>query len=74
MNASGRARRVGFGAALATGLTLMAMSFTGMANLDDDLRAAAEQTPGVERVSVDMREWCDKKPAREQRRRVSDAA
>lgn len=47
-----RVRRVGFGATLATGLSLMALSLGGMASLDGDLRAAAEQTPGVERVEI----------------------
>ena len=45
-----RVRRVGFGAALATGLSLLGLSVGGMASLDADLRAAAEQRPGGERV------------------------
>jgi hypothetical protein len=49
-------RRLGFGTALATGLTLMGLSFSGMASLDNDLRAAAEQTPGIERVNVEFDE------------------
>ena len=56
MEARGRVRRLGFGAALATGLTLIGMSFGGMASIDDDLRAAAEQTPSVERVSINLNE------------------
>ncbi len=45
-----RVRRLGFGAALATGLSLLGLSVGGMASLDADLRAAAEQRPGGERV------------------------
>jgi hypothetical protein len=47
---STRVRRLGFGAALATGLSLLGLSVGGMASLDADLRAAAEQRPGGERV------------------------
>ncbi len=47
---STRVRRLGFGAALATGLSLLGLSVGGMASLDADLRAAAEQRPGNERV------------------------
>ena len=47
-----RVRRLGFGAALATGLSLMGLSVGGMASLDADLRAAAEQRPGGTRVSI----------------------
>ena len=47
-----RARRFGFSAALATGLSLLGLSIGGMASLDADLRAAAEQRPGGERVSI----------------------
>ncbi|HEX8119923.1 MAG TPA: hypothetical protein VF549_01540 [Solirubrobacteraceae bacterium] len=44
-------RRLGFGAALATGLSLLTLSATGMAALDGDLRAAAEQQQtGTHRV------------------------
>jgi hypothetical protein len=49
---SPRVRRLGFGATLATGLSLIALSFGGMASLDGDLQAAAEQTPGIERVEI----------------------
>ena len=48
-----RGRRLGFGTALATGLSLVALSFGGMATLDADLRAAAEQRQTDERVVVD---------------------
>jgi hypothetical protein len=48
-----RLRRVGFGAALATGLALIGLSVGGMASLDGDLRAAAEQTPRIERVDLE---------------------
>jgi hypothetical protein len=54
-----RARRLGFGTALATGLSLVALSFGGMATLDADLRAAAEQRQTDERVRIDDRE-CDR--------------
>ncbi len=47
-----RARRMGFGTALATGLALLGLSVGGMASLDADLRAAAEQRPGVDRVRI----------------------
>ena len=47
-----RARRIGFGAALATGLSLLGFSIGGMASLDAELRAAAEQRPGSDRVSI----------------------
>ena len=64
---------MGFGAALATGLSLIALSFGGMASLDGDLQAAAEQTPGVERVKVvDVKRDHDCDRRRLQRRR--DAA
>ncbi len=60
-----RARRVGFGAALATGLAMLGVSIGGIASLDADLRAAAEQRPGGERVRiVDVRE-CPRKADRE---------
>ena len=49
-------RRLGFGTALATGLTLLGISFGGLASLDGDLRAAAEQTPGGERVRIELRD------------------
>ncbi len=54
-----RARRLGFGTALATGLSLVALSFGGMATLDADLRAASEQVQRDERVRIDPRE-CDR--------------
>ena len=61
-----RVRRMGFGAALATGLSLIALSFGGMASLDGELQAAAEQTPGVERVKiVDVKGDCDRRRDRE---------
>lgn len=47
-----RARRLGFGTALATGLALLGLSVGGMASLDADLRAAAEERPGTERVVI----------------------
>ena len=47
-----RVRRIGFGAALATGLSLLGLSIGGMASLDAELRAAAEQRPGAERVNI----------------------
>jgi len=47
-----RVRRLGFGAALATGLSLLGLSIGGMASLDAELRAAAEQRPGGDRVSI----------------------
>jgi hypothetical protein len=43
-------RRLGFGAAFATGLSLLALSATGMASLDGDLQAAAAQQTTTERV------------------------
>ena len=62
MSMTPRVRRTGFGAALATGLSLIALSFGGMASLDGDLQAAAEQTPGVERVKVvDVKRDCDRR-------------
>ena len=51
-----RVRRLGFGTALATGLSLVALSFGGMATLDADLRAAAEQHQTDERVRIDDRD------------------
>jgi hypothetical protein len=51
-----RARRLGFGTALATGLSLVALSFGGLATLDADLRAAAEQRQTDERVSIGDRD------------------
>ena len=55
-----RVRRLGFGAALATGLSMLALSVGGIASLDADLRAAAEQRPGNERVRiVDLRDGRD---------------
>jgi hypothetical protein len=50
-----RARRLGFGTALATGLSLVALSFGGMATLDADLRAASEHSQTDERVRIDDR-------------------
>lgn len=50
-----RARRLGFGTALATGMSLVALSFGGMATLDADLRAAAEHSRSDERVRIDDR-------------------
>ena len=47
-----RVCRLGFGAALATGLSLLGLSVGGMASLDADLRAAAEQRQGGERINV----------------------
>lgn len=47
-----RARRLGFGTALATGFALLGLSVGGMASLDADLRAAAEQRPGGQRISI----------------------
>lgn len=71
MGMTPRVRRLGFGGAVATGLSLIALSFGGMASLDGDLQAAAEQTPGVERVKiVDVKHDCDRR--RDERRR--DAA
>jgi hypothetical protein len=58
-----RARRIGFSAALATGLSLLGLSIGGMASLDADLRAAAEQRPGGERVSIVERGRDCPKPA-----------
>ena len=49
---SNRVRRVGFGAALATGLSMIAVSVGGIASLDADLQAAAEQRPGSERTKI----------------------
>ncbi|HEV2815582.1 MAG TPA: hypothetical protein VGW10_20160 [Solirubrobacteraceae bacterium] len=64
-------RRLGFGAALATGLSLLGLSIGGMASIDADLRAAAEQRPGGERVSiVDVDRRCD----RDRERAVERAA
>ena len=55
------ARRLGFGTALATGLSLIGLSIGGMASLDADLRAAAEQRPGGQRVDVvEHQRPCDK--------------
>ena len=54
-----RLRRLGFGAALATGLSLVALSFGGMASLDGELRAAAEQREPEQRVLIEDRE-CDR--------------
>ena len=66
MSMTPRVRRTGFGAALATGLSLIALSFGGMASLDGELQAAAEQTPGVERVKiVDAKPDCDRRRDRE---------
>ena len=60
-----RARRLGFGTALATGLSLLGLSVGGMASLDADLRAAAEQRPGGQRVSILDQRDCpkDNRPA-----------
>ena len=68
---SPRLRRLGFGATLATGLSLIALSVGGMATLDGDLQAAAEQTPGVERVNIVDRPSHDC-PRRERVRSTSD--
>ena len=54
-----RLRRLGFGVAFAIGLALLALSFGGMASLDADLRAAAEQVRTDQRVRLDLRE-CDR--------------
>jgi hypothetical protein len=62
---STRLRRMGFGAALATGASLVALSFGGMASLDGELRAAAQQVQTEERVRVDEREC--KRPHRSDR-------
>ncbi len=63
-----RVRRVGFGAALATGLSMIAVSVGGIASLDADLQAAAEQRPGGDRMKiVDVRDC-----PRERERRASD--
>ncbi|HEX2086252.1 MAG TPA: hypothetical protein VHF89_11255 [Solirubrobacteraceae bacterium] len=43
-----RLRRLGFGVALATGLSLVGLSVGGMASLDADLRAAAAERPALE--------------------------
>ena len=51
-----RFRRLGFGAALATGLSLVALSFGGMASLDGELRAAAQQREPEQRVLIDGRD------------------
>lgn len=57
MRMSTRVRRVGFGAALATGLSMIALSIGGIASLDANLQAAAEQRPGGERTKiVDVRD------------------
>ena len=53
-----RARRLGFAAALATGVSLLGSSIGGMASLDAELRAAAEQRPGGERVSITDERIC----------------
>ena len=53
-------RRMGFGAALATGLSLLGLSIGGMASLDAELRAAAEQRPGGERVNIVDKRDCPK--------------
>ena len=57
-----RLRRIGFGAGLATGLSLLGLSIGGMASLDADLRAAAADRPGGERVRIVDRE-CDRERA-----------
>jgi hypothetical protein len=62
-----RARRFGFGTALATGLSLVALSFGGMATLDADLRAAADQRQTDERVLIDGHDC-----PRERDKRASD--
>jgi hypothetical protein len=62
-----RARRLGFGTALATGLSLVALSFGGMATLDADLRAASEQRQTDDRVLFDKHDC-----PRERKRGVSD--
>ena len=62
-----RARRLSFGTALATGLSLVALSFGGMATLDADLRAASEQRQTDERVLIN-----DHDCPRERNRRASD--
>ncbi len=74
------ARRAGFGASVATGLALMALSVGGMATVDDELQAAAEP-PANERVVIDTRETTFKSGGagdrgdcpREQQRRGEDA-
>ena len=54
---SPRVRRLGFAASLATGVTLLGISATGMASLDGDLRAAAEtHGPKTDHVRVLQRE------------------
>lgn len=58
-----RARRAGFAAGLATGLSLLGLSIGGMASLDADLRAAAEQRPGGERVSIVDKRDCPRERA-----------
>ena len=56
MSARGAAvRRLGLGAAVATGLALLGMSFGGMATLDGRLQAAAEP-PVQERVVIETRD------------------
>lgn len=45
-------RRLGVGTGLATGLSLLALSIGGIASVDADLQAAAEQRPGAEQVRV----------------------
>ncbi len=63
-----RVRRLGFGAALATGVSLFGLSIGGIASLDADLRAAAEQRPGTERVRiVDVRDDCPHRTQRSDR-------
>jgi hypothetical protein len=47
-----RVRRFGTVVALSTGLSLIGLSIGGMASLDADLRAAADQRPGNERVRI----------------------
>ena len=55
---------MGFAAALATGLSMLGLSIGGIASLDADLRAAADQRPGSERVRiVDARDDCPRKRA-----------
>ena len=55
-----RLRRLFFGAGLATGLSLLGLSIGGMASLDAELRAAAEQRPGAERVTIVDKRDCPK--------------
>ncbi|HEX8207746.1 MAG TPA: hypothetical protein VF587_16900 [Solirubrobacteraceae bacterium] len=63
-----RVRRLGFGTALATGLSLVALSFGGMATLDADLRAASEQRQTDERVVIEKHDC-----PRDRRRGASDS-